>query len=78
MAEDLVAAGYSVLIDDRDERPGVKFNDADLIGMPIRIAIGDRGLKEGVIEIVRRKDMQVEKVPVDQASAQAIEIWKEL
>jgi len=78
LAEKLEAAGYSVLIDDRDERPGVKFNDADLIGMPIRIAIGDRGLKEGVIEIVRRRDMSVEKVPVDQAGDRAIEIWKAL
>ncbi|MCP4580192.1 MAG: proline--tRNA ligase [candidate division Zixibacteria bacterium] len=76
--DDLEDAGYSVLIDDRDERPGVKFNDADLIGMPIRIAIGDRGLKEGVIEIIRRKDMQMEKVPVDQGATRAIEIWKEL
>ncbi len=78
LAGKLEAAGYSVLIDDRDERPGVKFNDADLIGMPVRIAIGDRGLKEGVIEIVRRRDMSVEKVPIDQAGDRAMEIWGEL
>jgi prolyl-tRNA synthetase len=68
-------AGYSVLVDDRDESPGVKFNDADLIGMPIRIAIGDRGLKEGVIEIVTRHDMKMQKVPIDQAGDKAIEAW---
>lgn len=78
LTEKLESAGYSVLVDDRNERPGVKFNDADLIGMPIRIAIGDRGLKQGVIEIVRRKDLSMEKVPVDQAAEKAIEIYKEL
>ncbi len=78
LCDELEKAGYSVLIDDRDERPGVKFNDADLIGMPIRIAIGDRGLKEGIIEIVRRKDLSVEKVSIDMAAEKAIEIWEAL
>ena len=78
LANQFEAAGYSVLIDDRDERPGVKFNDADLIGMPVRIAIGDRGLKEGVIEILRRRDMAIEKVPIDQAGERAMEMWKGL
>jgi prolyl-tRNA synthetase len=78
LADKFEAAGYSALIDDRDERPGVKFNDADLIGMPVRIAIGDRGLKEGVIEILRRRDMAVEKVPIEQAGDRAMEMWKAL
>lgn len=43
-----------VLLDDRDERPGVKFADADLIGIPHRVTIGDRGLKEGVVEYRHR------------------------
>ncbi|MCD6162140.1 MAG: proline--tRNA ligase [candidate division Zixibacteria bacterium] len=78
LAEKLETAGYSVLIDDRDDRPGVKFNDADLIGMPIRISIGDRGIKQGIVEVVRRKDLSMEKVPIDSAAEQAIEIYKAL
>lgn len=76
--EKLENAGYSVILDDRDERPGVKFNDADLIGMPVRIAIGDKGLKEGVVDIVRRKDLSIEKVPIDGAVERAIGVFKEL
>jgi len=47
-------AGISVLFDDRDERAGVKFNDADLIGCPIRITVGEKSLKEGMVEIKQR------------------------
>jgi prolyl-tRNA synthetase len=47
---ELTAAGYDVLLDDRDERPGVMFADAELIGIPHRITVGERGLKDGVIE----------------------------
>jgi prolyl-tRNA synthetase len=50
-------AGISVLFDDREERAGVKFNDADLIGSPIRITVGEKALKEGKIEIKRRMDI---------------------
>jgi prolyl-tRNA synthetase len=46
--------GISVLFDDRDERAGVKFNDADLIGCPIRITVGEKGLKEGMVELKPR------------------------
>lgn len=52
---ELQAAGISVLFDDRDERAGVKFNDADLIGCPIRITVGERGLQNGVVEVKERK-----------------------
>jgi prolyl-tRNA synthetase len=48
--------GISVLFDDRDERAGVKFNDADLIGCPIRITVGEKGLKEGMVELKPRKE----------------------
>jgi prolyl-tRNA synthetase len=44
-----------VLYDDRDERPGVKFKDADLLGLPLRITVGGRALKEGVVEVRRRR-----------------------
>jgi len=52
---ELVAAGFDVLLDDRDERPGVMFADAELIGIPHRITVGERGLKDGVIEYQPRQ-----------------------
>jgi prolyl-tRNA synthetase len=52
--DDLRAAGVSVLYDDRDASPGVKFADADLIGMPIRVTVGAKGLARGVVERRRR------------------------
>ena len=54
--QQLEAEGFSVLLDDRGERPGVKFADADLLGLPHRITVGDRGLKEGQVEYRRRAD----------------------
>ena len=62
-------AGADVLIDDRVERPGVKFKDADLIGIPIRVTIGGKGLKEGVIELKHRIQKDVAKIPVAEAEA---------
>ena len=56
--------GIDVLYDDRDIRAGGKFKDADLIGIPFRIAIGGRGLKEGVVEVKRRSEPTVYKVPI--------------
>ena len=53
------SAGISVLFDDRDERAGVKFNDADLIGCPIRVTVGEHGLKEGMVEIKNRKGSKI-------------------
>jgi prolyl-tRNA synthetase len=63
------AAGADVLVDDRTERPGVKFKDADLIGMPLRITIGARGLKEGVVEMKSRTETNVTKVSLAEAEA---------
>jgi prolyl-tRNA synthetase len=54
--DELEAAGIEVLLDDRGERPGVMFADLELIGIPHRITIGDRGLKEGKIEYQARRD----------------------
>jgi prolyl-tRNA synthetase len=56
LADELSAAGLDVLIDDRDERPGVKFKDADLIGIPIRLTVGDKALAQGCVEFKRRGD----------------------
>jgi len=50
----LIGEGVEVLLDDRDERPGVKFKDADLIGVPFRVTVGPKGLEEGKVELVRR------------------------
>jgi len=63
----LNAAGIDTLLDDRDARPGFKFADADLIGIPVRLTIGDRGLKEGKVELKRRKAAEPEMVSIDQA-----------
>lgn len=64
----LESEGADVLIDDRGERPGVKFKDADLIGIPLRVTIGGRGLKEGVVEVKWRAGGDVEKVSVEEAT----------
>jgi prolyl-tRNA synthetase len=61
----LTQAGIEVLYDDRPERAGVKFNDADLIGLPVRLVIGDKSLKEGKVELKARAEDQVEMVPVE-------------
>ncbi len=62
-------AGAEALIDDRAERPGVKFKDADLIGIPLRITIGGKGLKEGIVELKWRKSKDVTKVPLSEAES---------
>jgi len=62
-------AGADVLVDDREERPGVKFKDADLIGIPLRLTVGGRGLKEGVIELKWRWQKEVSKIPLGEAES---------
>ena len=52
----LTESGLSVLFDDRNDRAGVKFNDADLIGCPVRITVGERGLQNGMVELKPRKE----------------------
>jgi len=71
---DLTEAGVDVLMDDRDARPGVKFNDADLVGVPVRVVVGGRGLKEGVLEIKRRDADDIEKVPLADAVATLLDM----
>ncbi len=71
--EELAGAGIEVLYDDRDERAGVKLNDADLIGLPFQIRIGPRKLKEGKVEFYDRKTRQSEDVPVDDVVKLAID-----
>ena len=66
---DLLAAGVDVLLDDRDERAGVLLADSELLGIPHRIVIGDRGLKEGNVEYARRTDSEAQSVPVGEIAA---------
>jgi prolyl-tRNA synthetase family II len=65
---DLRAAGVGALLDDRDERPGVKFKDAELTGIPFRVSVGSRDLADGVVEVVTRTTGEKERVPVEQAA----------
>ena len=65
--EDLTAAGVEVLYDDRDEKPGVKFNDADLIGLPLRVVVSRRGLGNGEIELKGRTEEKATYVPISDA-----------
>jgi prolyl-tRNA synthetase len=64
---ELLEAGADALLDDRDERPGVKFRDAELTGIPCRVAVGSRDLADGVVEFAARLTGEKERVPVDQA-----------
>jgi prolyl-tRNA synthetase len=74
IADRLVAAGADVLIDDRDERPGVKFKDADLVGIPLRITIGDKALAERAVEFKHRKAADKgELCPMDEAAEWCLE-----
>ncbi len=63
--EEMKAAGIDVLFDDRPERPGVKFNDADLIGFPVRVVVGKRGLESGVVELSLRRDREKRPTPIE-------------
>jgi prolyl-tRNA synthetase len=74
--DEMTAAGIEVLLDDRDARPGVKFNDADLIGFPLRVTVGKRGLADGVVELLRRRTGETLKLPPDQITSKIAELLK--
>ena len=65
--DELLNAGVDVLVDDRQARPGFKFKDGDLIGIPLRVVVGAKGLKDGIVEMKWRVDAEPDKVPVDSA-----------
>ncbi len=69
----LVKEGIEVLFDDRDERPGVKFNDADLIGIPYRLTVGPKGLAEGRVELVRRRTRESRNLELQKAAREVAE-----
>jgi len=71
--EELTKAGIDVILDDRDERPGVKFTDAELIGIPWRLTIGPKGLAAGKLELARRKDGRKRDLDLDKAAEAVIE-----
>jgi prolyl-tRNA synthetase len=64
---ELTAAGIEVLYDDRDARPGVKFADAELLGIPHRLVVGERGLEAGKLEYRGRRDTESQEFPLDDA-----------
>lgn len=76
--DELQATGLDVLIDDRDERPGFKFKDADLLGMPVRVVIGKKGVDAGEVEVVVRKTKAVHKVNPAELKEKVLQIYKEI
>jgi prolyl-tRNA synthetase family II len=68
--EELTADGIDVLLDDRKERPGVKFADAELIGIPLRLTIGPRGLENNVVEFVDRRSSETREVAIGEAASE--------
>lgn len=72
--EELLASGVEVLLDDRDERPGVKFKDADLMGIPLRVTIGKRVLAEGKVELKARTESEASLIPLESAAERVREL----
>jgi len=76
--EQLERAGVQVLLDDRDVRPGVKFKDADLLGIPVRLTVGPKGLAGGNVEIKLRREKDYQQVPAGQAVQRTEELIRQL
>jgi prolyl-tRNA synthetase len=74
----LEQAGFDVLHDDRDQRPGEKFADADLIGCPLRITVGKKSIEDGQVDVIARATRAEERVPADDVAARARELWETL
>jgi prolyl-tRNA synthetase len=70
--QDLEASGIEVLLDDRDERPGVKFKDADLVGIPYRVNFGSKKFSHGLVEWVCRSDRSVEEIVYSELASHAL------
>jgi prolyl-tRNA synthetase len=75
---ELLEKGIDAILDDRDERPGIKFKDCDLIGIPLRVTIGERNLKDGLIEIKLRNQKESQKVRKEDVIAKVVEHVREL
>ncbi len=76
--QEMLAKGWDVLLDDRPERAGVKFKDADLIGFPLQITLGQKSLETGKLEIFVRSRQQKEEVPIEQVLSRVTQILEEL
>lgn len=74
----LQAAGVDVILDDRDTRPGIMFADWELVGVPLRITVGERGLKEGIVEIQERRAAEAQKIILADAAEHALNALKTL
>ena len=74
MYTSLIAEGIDVLLDDRNERPGVLFADSELIGIPHRLVIGERNLAEGMVEYKARTDSESRLIPISDLSKFIIEV----
>lgn len=74
--QELQVSGVDVLFDDREERPGVKFKDADLIGMPLRLTIGKRGMEAGELELTLRRTKETLKLPPAAIVSKVLELVK--
>jgi prolyl-tRNA synthetase len=71
--DELTKAGLDVILDERDERPGVKFTDHELVGIPWRVTVGPKGLASGKVELVRRKDGRKRELDLDKAGEAVVE-----
>ncbi len=67
LAGELEAAGLSVLLDDRDRRPGEKFADADLLGCPVRVTVGKKTLEDGKVDVLQREDRAEDRISLADA-----------
>ena len=72
--DELVAQGVDVLLDDRNERPGSKFKDSELIGIPLRVAVGGKSLANGDVELTVRREGGKSPIPVDEAVSRVLEL----
>ncbi len=75
---ELETAGFSVLLDDRDRRPGEKFADADLIGCPLRVTVGKKALEDGRVDVLARASRAEERVPAADVAGRARTLWETL
>lgn len=78
LARELADAGHAVLLDDRDQRPGEKFADADMLGAPVRVTVGKKSLDDGAVDLRARRAGKDERVQAERAAAQVSALWAEL
>jgi prolyl-tRNA synthetase len=76
--EDLKKSGVDTILDDRDATPGVKFSDADLLGIPIRVTVGAKGFKRGVFELMNRKTKTSKDAIIEEALSDVLSLRQNL